>query len=60
MKLSIKWLSQFIDLEGLTTEDIINTMLTAGLEVESVEHLRSIIARIEKVPKVFNVERINQ
>ena len=39
MKLSIKWLSQFIDLEGLTTEDIINTMLTAGLEVESVEHL---------------------
>ena len=57
MKLSIKWLSQFIDLEGLTTEDIINTMLTAGLEVESVEHLRNITNRLSKINGVFSIER---
>ena len=34
------------------------TMLT--LSAESVEHLRSIISRLEKLPGVFNVERINQ
>ena len=39
MKLSIKWLSQFIDLSDLTTEDIINKAVSCGFEVESVESL---------------------
>ena len=37
-----------------------NCIIIMTISAESVEHLRSIIARIEKVPKVFNVERINQ
>ena len=37
-----------------------NCVITATISAESVEHLRSIIARIEKIPGAYNVERINQ
>ncbi|MBE6732511.1 MAG: bifunctional (p)ppGpp synthetase/guanosine-3',5'-bis(diphosphate) 3'-pyrophosphohydrolase [Ruminococcaceae bacterium] len=37
-----------------------NGIITLTISAESVEHLRSIIAKIEKVKGVFNVERINQ
>lgn len=37
-----------------------NCVIFMTISAESVEHLRSIIARIEKVPQIFNVERINQ
>ena len=37
-----------------------NCIIIITISAESVEHLRSIIKRIEKVPKIFNVERINQ
>ncbi len=37
-----------------------NCITVMSVSTESVEHLRSIIARIEKLPGVFNVERINQ
>lgn len=36
-----------------------NCMVTVTVSAESVEHLRSIIARIEKIHGAFNVERIN-
>ena len=39
MKLSVKWLSQFINLDGLNTEEIINKMVAAGFEVETVDSL---------------------
>ena len=37
-----------------------NAVVTITISAESVEHLRSIIAKVEKVKGVFNVERINQ
>ncbi len=37
-----------------------NSITVLTVSAESVEHLRSIIARLEKLPGVFNVERINQ
>ena len=37
-----------------------NSMVTVTISAESVEHLRSIIARIEKIPGAFSVERINK
>ena len=37
-----------------------NSMVTVTVSAESVEHLRSIIARIEKISGAFSVERINQ
>ncbi len=39
MKLSLNWLSDFIDLNGLDTESIVNQMVKCGFEVESVERL---------------------
>lgn len=36
-----------------------NCVIIMTISAESVEHLRSIISRIEKVPKIFSVERIN-
>lgn len=37
-----------------------NCIILLSVNAESVEHLRSIIMRLEKLPGVFNVERINQ
>ena len=37
-----------------------NCIITLTISAESVEHLRSIIAKIEKVKGIFNEERINQ
>ena len=37
-----------------------NCVIILTISAESVEHLRSITARIEKVPQIYHVERINQ
>ena len=37
-----------------------NSMVTVTVSAESVEHLRNIISRIEKIPGAFSVERINK
>jgi len=37
-----------------------NCIVVLTVSAESVEHLRSIIARIEKIPGAYSVERINQ
>ena len=39
MKLSLKWLSDFIDLSGLSDEQIMDQMVKCGFEVESIEKL---------------------
>ena len=39
MKLSLKWLKDFIDLEGLNTDEIVNRMVKCGFEVEEVTYL---------------------
>ncbi len=37
-----------------------NCIIIMTISAESVEHLRSIIAHVEKVPQIYHVERINQ
>ena len=37
-----------------------NCVVVVTVSAESVEHLRSILARIEKIPGAYHVERINQ
>ncbi|MBR4072854.1 MAG: bifunctional (p)ppGpp synthetase/guanosine-3',5'-bis(diphosphate) 3'-pyrophosphohydrolase [Clostridia bacterium] len=37
-----------------------NCVITITISAESVEHLRSITSKLEKVKGVFNIERINQ
>ena len=39
MRLSLKWLSSFIDLDGLSTEEIIDKTVKAGFEVADREYL---------------------
>lgn len=41
MKLSYKWLSQYVDLSGITPAELADRMTKAGLEVEGVEALAS-------------------
>lgn len=37
MKLSYKWLKEYVDLEGISPEELADRMTTAGLEVEGIE-----------------------
>ncbi len=37
MKLSYKWLSEYVDLSGISPEELAQRMTTAGLEVEGLE-----------------------
>ena len=37
-----------------------NCMVLVTVSAESVEHLKSIILKLEKIPGAFSVERINQ
>ena len=39
MKLSLNWLSNFVDLSGLSTEEIIEKTIKAGFEVEEIIYL---------------------
>ncbi len=39
MKLSYKWLGEYVDLTGISPEELADKMTTAGLEVEGIEHL---------------------
>ena len=41
MKLSLNWLSDFIDLSGLSVDQIVEQMVKCGFEVESVEKMSS-------------------
>lgn len=36
MKLSLNWLKQYIDLDGISTEEVVENLTTAGLEVDEV------------------------
>ena len=37
MKISLNWLKDYIDLDGLTVDEISNTLTMAGLEVEEID-----------------------
>ncbi|MDA3860431.1 MAG: phenylalanine--tRNA ligase subunit beta, partial [Melioribacteraceae bacterium] len=36
MKLSLNWLKQYIDLDGISTDEVVENLTTAGLEVDDV------------------------
>lgn len=41
MKLSYKWLSEYVDLHDISPEELANKMTTAGLEVEGIDPVAS-------------------
>ena len=36
MKISLNWLKEYIDLEGISSEDIVHKLTMSGLEVEDI------------------------
>jgi len=42
MKVSLEWLKEFIDIDGINPHEIADKLTMSGLEVESVEHIPSI------------------
>jgi phenylalanyl-tRNA synthetase beta chain len=46
MKVTHNWLKEYVDLEGLSAEEIAEGLTMAGLEVEAVEHLGQDLAGI--------------
>ncbi|RPH86270.1 MAG: hypothetical protein EHM75_08315 [Desulfobacteraceae bacterium] len=58
MKVTINWLSEFVDLSGLSAPDIAEALTMAGLEVEVVQPLgrelecivAGLVLEVEKAP----------
>lgn len=47
MKISLNWIKEYVDLSGLSTEEIIKKLNDSGLEVENVEDKAAIFNNIE-------------
>lgn len=63
MKTSWKWLSQWVDLDGLTPESVAEKLTLAGLENEGLEHLglgmeKIVVGRIDKIEPHPKADRL--
>lgn len=63
MKISINWLKDFVDLEGISTEEIVKRFNLSTAEIEGVEKRGAdiqdvITARIDKISKHPNSEKL--
>ena len=63
MKISINWLQDFVDLSGISTDEIVKRFNLATAEIEEVEHKGAdiqgvITAKIEKITKHPNSEKL--
>lgn len=64
MKVSLNWLNEFVDLSGLTVEQIAHELTVSGLEVEEVEEIKArftniVTARIEKIDQHPNADKLH-
>ena len=60
MQVSLNWLKEFVDLEGIDEKQIAHELTMSGLEVEEIEYLKPqftniITAKIEKRKQRSNV-----
>ena len=39
MKLSLNWLSEYVDIKGLSVDDIVKKIYKAGFEVEGIDYI---------------------
>jgi phenylalanyl-tRNA synthetase beta chain len=63
MRISLEWLSQYVDLSGLTPETIAEALTRSGLEVEAVEYEGPkfdgvIVARVDQVDPHPNADKL--
>ncbi|HHU59573.1 TPA: hypothetical protein GXZ34_01475, partial [bacterium] len=56
MLLSLKWLSKYVDLNGISLDELLTKITAAGLEVEGVRKLASgsnlVVGQILEVNKI--------
>ena len=55
MQVSYEWLNEFVDLEGITPEEIAHSLTMSGLEVEDVEYKKPSFTNI-KTAKIIKIE----
>ena len=55
MQVSHEWLNEFVDLEGLTPEEIAHSLTMSGLEVEEVEYKKPSFTNI-KTAKIIKID----
>jgi phenylalanyl-tRNA synthetase beta chain len=62
MRVPLGWLRDYVDLSGLTTDEIVDKLASLGFPVENVErrpHLHGVIAgRISKLARHPNADRL--
>ncbi|MCL6493383.1 MAG: phenylalanine--tRNA ligase subunit beta [Ignavibacterium sp.] len=64
MKISLNWLKQYIDLNDLTTKDIVDKLTMSGLEVEDIVdenelYKNFIVAEVKSVSKHPNADKLS-
>ncbi|WP_027417755.1 phenylalanine--tRNA ligase subunit beta [Aneurinibacillus terranovensis] len=64
MKVSYNWLSQYVDLSGVTPEELAEKLTRSGVEVESVEHLNKgisdvVVGYVAAKEKHPNADKLN-
>ncbi|MBX2860927.1 MAG: phenylalanine--tRNA ligase subunit beta [Vampirovibrio sp.] len=63
MRVSLEWLKEYVDLDGLAPETIADALTDAGLEVESIEHIGGnfsgvVVAKVTETEKHPNADRL--
>ncbi len=64
MQVSYEWLSEYVDLEGISPEEIAHKLTVSGLEVEEVQEVKPkftniITAKIEKIDNHPNADKLH-
>ena len=64
MQVSLNWLKEFVDLEGIDEKQIAHELTMSGLEVEEIEYLKPqfsniITAKIEKINNHPNADKLH-
>ena len=64
MKISLEWLNEFVNVEDLTVEEIVNKLTMSGLEVEDIEKIGAKFtnirtAQIKKIDQHPNADKLH-
>ncbi|MCD8025099.1 MAG: phenylalanine--tRNA ligase subunit beta [Candidatus Gastranaerophilales bacterium] len=64
MQVSYEWLNDYVDLEGISPEEIAHALTMSGLEVEEVEEIKPkftniLTAKIEKIENHPNADKLH-
>ena len=64
MQVSYEWLNEYVDIEGITPQEIAHNLTMSGLEVEEIEEIKPkftniITAKIEKIENHPNADKLH-